>query len=562
MVADYVGLKQANCKDCYRCIRNCPVQAISYTDHQARILDEDCVVCGRCFVACPQNAKEIRDDVPKARKLLAGGAPVWASLAPSFVARYENIGLAGVRDALKKLGFAGVQETALGAAVVKKRYDEMIMAEEQDIIISSCCHSVTMLLQKHFPAALPCLAPVLSPMQAHCQAIKLAEPGAKTVFIGPCISKKAEADAYPGLVDCVLTFEELSAWFKSEGISPESDTSAEDAEEAGKTRLFPATGGILKSMDCANEAYAYLSVDGVENCIQAVKDILAGSLGKCFIEMSICAGSCIGGPAMDLEHRLSLRANMAVNASAGREDFTVVTPPATALVKDMGRGTRTRYVVAENDIRDVLRKTGKTRPEHELNCGSCGYPTCRDKARAVVLGKADLAMCLPYLKEKAESFSDAIITHTPNAILVLDEGLHVQQVNDSARRLFGAMGAADIPGASVSRFMDPDIFLEARDRGATIYDRPAYFADHGKYVEQTVIHDPNFHIFVAIIRDVTEAETARRERDAMRSQTIAVADDVVAKQMRVVQEIASLLGETTAETKIALTRLKGSLNND
>lgn len=559
MVADYVGLKQANCKNCYRCIRNCPVQAISYADHQARILDEDCVVCGRCFVACPQNAKEIRDDVPRAKALIASGRPVYASLAPSFVARYTGVTIDSMEAALKRLGFAGALETAVGATVVKKRYDAMVMAEEQDIIISSCCHSVTMLLQKHFPEAMQYLAPVLSPMQAHCRIIKEEHPDAVTVFIGPCISKMAEADAYPGLVDCVLTFEGLSRWFAEAGIEPEPSAHASDI---GKARLFPTAGGILKTMDCANNAYTYLSVDGVEHCIQAVRDILAGNTGKCFIEMSICSGGCINGPAMDVAHHALLRGNIAVNAYAGKQDFPVTMPEDALLQKNMGGSARPRYVVAESDILEVLRKTGKTRPEQELNCGSCGYPTCRDKARAVVLGKADISMCLPYLKEKAETFSDAIITNTPNAILVLDEKLQVQQINEAARCLFGLMGRGDLMGESIARIMDPEIFLEARDAGKPLCDRPAYLEDRAKYVEQTVTYDRSFHIYIAIIRDVTEAETARRQKDAMRSQTISVADEVVAKQMRVVQEIASLLGETTAETKIALTRLKDSLKGE
>lgn len=464
-----------------------------------------------------------------------------------------------MKKALLRLGFSDAAETAIGATIVKNRYDAMVMAEERDIIISSCCHSVTMLLQKHFPEALPYLAPVLSPMQAHCRLIKEERPEAATVFIGPCISKKAEAEAYPGTVDCVLTFEELSAWFAEEGIEPEPSP---HIDRGGKARLFPTTGGILKTMDCANDAYAYLAVDGVERCIHAVREILAGNMGKCFIEMSICAGSCIAGPAMDAPHRAPLRGGMAIFAYAGKEDFPVSMPEDQELAKNMTGSPKAAYAAKECDIVEALRKTGKTKPEHELNCGSCGYPTCRDKARAVVLGKAESTMCLPYLKEKAESFSDAIITHTPNAVMVLDESLNIQQLNEAARRLFNLPDRENTTGKSVAHLMDAEVFLEARDSGKNIYDRQAFFEDHNRHVEQTIIHDPNYHIFIAVIRDVTETEAAKRQRDAMRRRTVSVADDVVARQMRVVQEIASLLGETAAETKIALTTLKESLKND
>ena len=558
MVADYVGLKEANCKNCYRCIRNCPVQAIAYADHQAHILDEACVVCGRCFVACPQNAKEIRNDVPRAKKLIASGHPVYASLAPSFVARYEGMTMRSMEKALQHLGFAGASETALGATVVKNQYDALLTAEEQDIIISSCCPSVTMLFQKHFPEALQYLAPVLSPMLVHCAMIKEEYPEAKTVFIGPCIAKKVEAESCPGMVDCVLTFEDLSTWFEEAGITPEPFP---ETPGMGRARLFPASGGILKSMHCANNAYAYLAVDGVERCIHATRDILAGNMGKCFIEMSICSGGCINGPGMDTVHDTPLRSVIAINAYAGEKDFPVLAPACTLQAKPVKADYKVKYVVAEKDILEVLRKTGKTNPENELNCGFCGYPTCRDKARAVVLGRADLSMCLPYLKEKAETFSGAIITNMPNAILVLDERLHVQQLNEAALRLFKLSKQKELLGQSVSGIMDPDIFLEARDTEKSVLDRRAFFEDIHRHVEQTVIYDANFHIYVAIIRDVTEMEKARCQKESMRNQTVLVADEVVAKQMRVVQEIASLLGETTAETKIALTRLKDSVKD-
>ena len=195
MPKEYLQLKQVNCKHCYRCIRNCPVKAISFSHEQAQIVESECILCGRCFVNCPQNAKEIRNDVAEAKALIASGEAVYASLAPSFVANYPGVNMESMEKALKSLGFAGAGETAVGATIVKKRYDEMLARAEQSVIISSCCHSVTMLLQNYYPKALQYLAKVVSPMQAHCQELKKLHPGARTVFIGPCVSKKAEAAA-------------------------------------------------------------------------------------------------------------------------------------------------------------------------------------------------------------------------------------------------------------------------------------------------------------------------------------------------------------------------------
>ncbi len=252
----YLKLKKSNCKNCYKCIRHCPVKSIRFFENQAFIVEEECILCGQCFVVCPQNAKEIKNDVDKAKELIKSGAPVIASIAPSFVANYEGLTIAALKKALKKLGFADAEETAEGATVVKQKYDEMVEKGDHELIISSCCHSVNLLIQKHFPEALPYLAKVVSPMQAHSLEIKQRNPEAKTVFIGPCISKKAEAEDYPGIVDCVLTFEELTQWLGDEKI--ELEKTEDGAEEGGRARLFPTGGGILRSMECNNKDYTYI----------------------------------------------------------------------------------------------------------------------------------------------------------------------------------------------------------------------------------------------------------------------------------------------------------------
>jgi len=558
-VDECLKLKKSNCKNCYKCIRHCPVKAISFSDAQAGIVSEECIFCGQCFVACPQNAKEIRNDVPSAKALLKSGAAVYASIAPSFVANYNNVTIKSMESALKKLGFSGAEETALGATMVKNQYDRMVAEAKQSVIVSSCCPTVNLLIQKHYPKALPFLAPVVSPMQAHCKDIKRRLPGAKTVFIGPCISKKAEAEHYPGSVDCVLTFEELSLWLGEEHIRLES---VEDQNGGGRARLFPTAGGILRTMTADNPDYTYLAIDGLENCIHVIKEILDQKIKKCFIEMSACAGSCVGGPAMGKNRRTPVREYVAVNRYAGSRDFEVQMPPDEALRKELPLLSVPNVFLGNSAIEEVLRKMGKTKPEHELNCGSCGYNSCRDKAKAVLLGKADLSMCLPYLKERAESFSDNIIRNTPNAILVLNESLEVQQINTAACRLMNIKDTQDILGERVDRVLDPLPFIEACRKGKSIRDKRVYLAEYEKYVDQTVIYDKSYHIIICFMRDVTEEAKQRASREAMSRTTLEITDKVIEKQMRTVQEIASLLGETTAETKVALTKLKESLNNE
>ena len=557
-MTEYLKLKKSNCVNCYKCIRHCPVKSIKYSTGQAQIVSDECILCGQCFVVCPQNAKEIRNDVPSAMELIKGG-PVIASVAPSFVANYPGATIATMEKALKQLGFAGVEETAIGASIVKTEYERIIEEGKQEVIISTCCHSVNTLVEKYYPEVLPYLATVLSPMQAHCQKIKQEHPEAKTVFIGPCISKKAEADAYPGYADCVLTFEELSDWLKQEGIAIET---GEDHLEESRARLFPTTGGVLRTMKCDSPDYAYLVVDGIENVLAALEDIKEGRLKKCFIEMSICAGSCIGGPAMERERRRPVTDTVAVNRYAGRKDFQVAQPESKDLIKDHRFIGLHRQMPGEKEIEEILHKTGKFTKEQELNCGACGYSTCREKAIAVYQGKADLNMCLPFLTQKAQSFSDTIINNTPNGIIVLNEDLEVQQINSAACHIMNIRHASDVLGDQVIRILDPKVFLDVMSSGRSIRDEKVYLAEYKRYVEQSVIYDKSYHIVMCIMRDVTEEERERKKKEEISQSTIEVTDRVIEKQMRVVQEIASLLGETTAETKIALTNLKDSLNDE
>ena len=550
--------QKSNCKNCYKCIRHCPVKSIRFSGNEAHIVHDECILCGHCFVVCPQNVKQIRSDTDKARVLLQGDAPVYVSLAPSFIVAFPGVTIDTMRDALKQLGFADADETAVGATIVKKRYEEMLREGQQDVIISSCCHSVNLLLQKHYPEALPFLAQVQSPMQAHCALIRREHPDAKTVFVGPCLSKKDEADRYPELVDCVLTFEELAAWFASENIVP---SRGEDHRRDSRARLFPTSGGILNTMDREPDI-TYMVVDGMDNCIQAIQDVLNGNLHHCFIEMSACAGSCIGGPIMEKRRRAPVRDYIAITAAAGPDDFPVQPVAAQELAKPILSTGLPKAMPGSAAITEILRQMGKSSPEQELNCGSCGYDTCREKAIAVLQGKADLSMCLPFLKEKAESFSDTIIKNTPNGIIVLNEQLEVQDLNRAACQMFHLRSAADVMGDQVIRILDPVPFMDVMQSGRNVHDQRVYLAEYNKYVEQSIIYDKSYHIIMSIMRDITDEENARAKKEELSRHTIEVTDKVIEKQMRVVQEIASLLGETTAETKIALTNLKESLKDE
>ena len=555
-MSELLLLKKEDCKSCYKCIRECALKSIRFAENRAQIVENECVYCGHCYVVCPQSAKEIRSDTARAKALIASGRPVVVSLAPSFIADFPVSGLAEMRRALTALGFAEVEETARGARIVKSEYERMIASGEHRLIISSCCHSVNLLIQKRYPRALQYLARVDSPMVAHAKSIKARMPGAAVVFIGPCVSKKDEAERC-GQVDCVLTFDELTDWLQEAGV-PLGESGALDGTEA-RSRFFPTPGGIIKSMDQQPD-FTYIPIDGLRRCMDALEEIERGGMENCFVEMNACEGSCIGGPVMHRYHREPITCKTRVDHYGGRSGADFSDRPADDLKKTFSYLGTGEVMPGEAAIEEVLHKLGKFRPEDELNCGTCGYPTCREKAIAVCQGKADLTMCLPFLKAKAESFSGAILDNTPNAILAMDTKLIIQQANEAAARLFGMGSARELVGLPIDTILGPVEYLQAiggeRSGGATRH----YLADYDKFVEETIAFDPEYNLVISIIKDITE-ETRREKRlDEERRRTAELADRVIEKQMRVAQEIASLLGETTAETKIALTRLKDTID--
>ncbi len=514
-------------------------------------------MCGHCFVVCPQNAKEIELEINKVKAMLSSGEEVYVSLAPSFAANY-GVGINSMKSALCGLGFAGAEETAVGAAAVKNEYERILREEKPDALISSCCHTVNLLIEKYYPGAVKYLANVVSPMQAHAEMIKTKHPGARVVFVGPCVSKKDEAALSDGGIDAVLTFDELTGFMEEAGVSLHKCT--EDGNE-GLTRIFPTVGGILKSMTHREDDYTYITVDGIDDCMAALSELEAGRVHKCFVEMSACKGSCTAGPVMEKHHRSPLEDYAVIERYAAKNDFSEAAEK-TAAHKSFSPIVSENKTPTEEELLSILKRMGKFKPSDELNCGSCGYNTCRDKAVAIYRGRAEISMCLPYLKEKAESFSDNVVKNTPNALLVLNEELEVQQINSAAMRLMGLTTSRDVLGERVVKILDPKIFMDVLETKRNIKNQKVYLAEYERFAEQTVIYDRDYRLLICIMRDITEEEEAREKKEEINKKTVEIADKVVGKQMRIVQEIASLLGETAAETKVALTKLKETIADE
>lgn len=564
----YLDFKPARCKNCYKCLRSCPVKAIRFVDNQAKIVDSKCILCGTCISVCPQNAKEIHSELDVVKILLNGKEKIIASVAPSFISSFEIQDFGLMRKALQQIGFYDAQETAIGANAVTKEYVKLLKTGEYNNFITSSCPAVNKMIQMYYPKALKYLAPIASPMVAHAKIIRENNPDVKIVFIGPCIAKKKEAFE-SGIIDAVLTFEDLAHLFEENNIvlkemlfKPEEKCQLSD--DINTAKYYPINRGIIKSTDNWPKNYEYVTVDGVKKCFEVLDDI--DNLNNMFIEMNCCEYACINGPARIRTEGGSLKANQKIreyvnknleNKEAKKElsvNVWDLAYPHPRIDNDM-------IIPTEAQIKEVLAKIGKTKKEDELNCGACGYMTCREKAAAVINGLADIDMCIPYMRMRAESMSYEIIQNNPNGIVVLDSDFKIIEINGKAKALFG-IDQSEPKGMLAFDCFDAEEFIKAVSKNKNSYNKKYFINKTKKYIELNIVLLKEHKITFGIMKDITDSVAYDEKLQGVRLKTLETTDDVIKKQMRVAQEIASLLGETTAETKIALLKLKKTLQQD
>ncbi len=559
-MSNIIQFKEANCKNCYKCIRSCQVKSIAFRNEQAEITEKECILCGHCFLACPQNAKYINSNLDKVKGYLKNGEKVYVSVAPSFASCYKDATFPRISAALKKLGFAGVEETSIGAAKVSAHFMQLMKERKMKNIITTCCPTLVLLVEKYYPELVPILSPVAAPMSAHGRVMKQAYgKDIKTVFVGPCISKMHEAQESQGAIDAVLLFDEMMQWLEDEGVDLISEDSDVREMNATVNRLYPIPGGIIKTLDDdSRQNYECVAVDGLDRCAKILDSLKTGELEGYFLEMNACEGSCLGGPGLKENDMpfLKIKDNtLRYVKNRAAQEAPQTEEQALDLSKRYQDRAPRRRQPDEAEIEQVFIRMGKTSEDKILNCGGCGYPTCRDKAIAVLQGKADIKMCLPFMREKAESISNVVMDNTPNAIVILDNDFNLMEYNNAAAELF-RLNERNYVGRPISMIIDCDDVDEVKETGENIFDRKVFYKDLGITVEQSTIFIRENSMYLLLVKDITEDERQQKQMNAMREETVEVTQKVIEKQMRVAQEIASLLGETTAETKIALTSLK------
>jgi len=578
MIMDFIERAPAKCKDCYRCLRECPVKAIQVVQEDDNpemhvgIIEDRCILDGKCITVCPQNAKQPRSDVKTVKTMLSRGYRVAATVAPSFAALLPLDDPLKLPTVLRKLGFATVSETAFGAELVARAQRKLLDGGKRPYITSPC-PAIVNLVERHYPEAIPYLTPLVSPAVAHARYLKSSDPDVKVVFIGPCVAKKEECTRPDAAlsVDAALTFLELWAWIEAENIDVEAlEPSGFDPPYPDLGRLFPTEGGIVRAAGITGSVPSsrVAIASGIEDCIEMISYITSGKASVDLVDLMACNGGCLGGPGAANELNIFARRQKLLEywntmrgkqAPAGEELGDIL--PESQLRRTYRDKKHKPVEVPEEAIREILAATGKYSPEDELNCGACGYHSCRDKAIACYMGYADPVMCIPYMKQRAESMANLIVSAIPSAIFVVSPDDRILDVNRLAQAL-AKQPLHDLIGNNVEQVLPTEMCSHLHQ----MLDDEDVFRGlmelEGRYFDVTIFSEPTQRVKVIILTDKSKEIQDRERLTQLRNETLGRVEQVINKQMEVAQKIAGLLGETTAETKGTLSQLVKILKDE
>lgn len=559
----FITFDRYKCDNCYKCLRICPTKAIAFTEERREIIDALCIKCGRCQSNCHPKALEIQNDKYKIRKALALGKPIAVSLAPSYAGAFLTDSPSRLAEALLQLGFGLVEETALAAEAVSRRYEAYLSGQEPDNMITSCCPSANLFIEQRYPELLHYVAPVVSPMVAHGRMLKdRLGPDWEVAFIGPCLAKKAEAEEMAPDIDYVLTFNELSQWLQEAGITvSDMPGHLQLPRPTVRGAAYPLGGSLFDRhfKEKLRPEYRYIRAEGLARLTDVLESLKEGRITGYCIEVNMCNGSCVNGPDMpggdsryyERKDRMQTHLEPLMQAEA---DGLAEAASAERLHRIFHERPVHLPTPDAAELTQILADMGKHTEEDQLNCGACGYNSCIDKATAIHRGLANQTMCVPYMKSIAEGLQTAIFQCSPNAICIVDESLRIMEFNPAFAQAF-EVSTRGLKHTPITGFL-PECYFRLSDDGTCAFSSQRVqvpFLDR-VFLLSTVWLKPQ-KAYVCILTDITLSENRKQELQELKAETLSSCQELIDRQMQMVQEIAGMLGESAAEAKISITRL-------
>lgn len=564
-----IGFRKAKCKDCFKCVRTCPVKAVRRRNEQAQFVARDCIQCGQCLEACPQHAISVFSDINKVKEYLAAGRKVVLTVSPAYLGAIDDIEPGQFIDALYQMGFYDVRETAEGAIYVTNEYNRLLEENSMDNIISSACPVITSLVEKYYPDLVDSLAPVVSPIVATGQILRqeYAED-VKIVSLTSCLAESDEVLRDPrtrGYIDAVISFTELWKWMDELQIDvTKCDVYHHHRVNPMVVGYYAMCGGAIKSLRAKSgeqDSYKRISIHGIEECRKILDCIRRGELTHCFVELRSCKSGCVNGPVAGKRRGDRFKAQMLVQDRILKSFPEYEEKPWLKMEKTFEVAAQMDEMPTEEQIQEILNKFGKDSPEKELNCGACGYNTCREKAIAVFQKRSVVEMCVPYMYDQVRSLTEVIMSVSPDMIIMVDADLHIKEINHAAEVAFN-ISHEDAIGKYLYELIDAEDFQEVFRTKEAVVEKKVVYKSYKLSTVQTIMYVQSQDMVIGFFRNVTNEEREKAARRKMRLQSVNIAQKVIDKQMMVAQEIAGLLGETTAETKITLSKLRDMLMID
>ncbi len=502
-----------HCRVCYTCVRECPAKAIRIVDGQAEVISERCVGCGNCVRVCSQHAKQMLNTTSEVEALLSGSGRVAACVAPSFPVDFHDGDFRHFASMVRALGFDLVTEVAFGADLVAKAYSDLLEQNEGNFIATTC-PAIVAFIERYHPELVASLAPIVSPMVAVSRVLRQQHgEDLAIVFIGPCIAKKGELASAElhNEVNAALTFSELHEMFTARNITADSVEPGDfDPPRAGAGALFPISRGLLQAANIQEDVLEgnVLVADGRAAFGQAIREFEAGDCDVRLLEVLACHGCIMGPGTVSDEPQLSRRRRvrsyvkerMAHMDENGWEECVESCAELDLSRKYLSDDQRIA-VPSEEELIRIMARMGKFRPTDELNCGACGYETCREHAIAIHKGLAESEMCLPYtIEELGRTINNLAVTDDKLAetkvALVQSEKLASmgQLAAGIAHELNNPLGIVlmyahilkDEFGKDLSMLEDLTMITEQADRCKKIVAGLLHFARQNKVVLEPV----------------------------------------------------------------------------